>query len=50
MVILKRKQLIMMTMFIFLSVFTFMFSTAKQEKNEIQETVVLPVSRKNRNT
>lgn len=48
MVILRKKQLIMITMFVFLSVFTFMFSTAKQDN--IQETVVLPVSRKNCNT
>lgn len=46
MVILRRKQIILMTLCVFISVFTFMFTTAKEETNE---TVVLPISRKNYN-
>ncbi|MBP3800866.1 MAG: hypothetical protein J6I85_02380 [Clostridia bacterium] len=47
MVILKRKQITIATLCACLSIFTFMFTAGHQEKTE--ETVVLPVSRKENN-
>lgn len=47
MLILKKKQIALATVCVFVSVFTFMFTTAKKET---QETVVLPISRKDNNT
>lgn len=46
MLVLRKKQIAMATLCMCLSIFTFMFTTAKQET---EETVVLPVSRKDYN-
>ena len=49
MLVLRKKQIVITTMCIFLSVFTFMFSTAKGDINEnksVKETVSLPISGK----
>ena len=46
MLVLKKKQIAIATMCMFLSIFTFMFTTANKNTNEsIKETVSLPVSR-----
>ena len=45
MVILNRKRLIIITMFVFVSVFTFMIANKDNKSNTIQ-TVSLPVSNK----
>lgn len=44
MVVLSKKRITLVALCACLSVFTFMFTTAKKET---KETVVLPVSRKN---
>ena len=45
MLVLRKKQIIMASLLASLSIFTFMFTTAKEQ---VKETVSLPVSRKNR--
>ena len=47
MLVLRKKRIALTTFFVFMSVFTFMFTSAKKENTETQETVVLPISRKN---
>ena len=42
MVVIRKKQIIFATLCACLSIFTFMFATAKEE---VKETVSLPVSR-----
>lgn len=44
MVVLNKKRITLVAVCACLSIFTFMFTTAKQDT---KETVVLPVSRKN---
>ena len=44
MLVLRKKQIILATVCACLSIFTFMFTTAKEP---VKETVSLPVSRKN---
>lgn len=46
MLVLRKKQIALATVCVFVSVFTFMFTTAK---SKTQETVVLPISRKDNN-
>lgn len=48
MLVLRKKQIVITTMCIFLSIFTFMFSTANKKTDEnknVKETVSLPISR-----
>ena len=46
MLVLKKKQIVIATMCAFLSIFTFMFTTANNtNENVTKETVSLPVSR-----
>ena len=48
MVILKRKQILLVIVFTFISAFAFMFTSAKKNTKEvIKQTVALPVTRKN---
>lgn len=49
MLVLRKKQVALATVCVFVSVFTFMFTSAKKENKETEETVVLPVSRENNN-
>ena len=44
MTFLRKKQIILATLCAIFSIFTFMFTTAKEE---VKETVSLPVSREN---
>ena len=49
MLVLRKKQIVIITLCTFLSVFTFMFSTANKDINEnksVKETVSLPISGK----
>ena len=47
MLVIRKKQIVIATMFTFLSIFTFMFTTASKEtKEDIKETVSIPSSRK----
>ena len=47
MLVLRKKQIIFTTMCVLVSIFAFMFTTTTKEKNDVKETVSLPVSRKN---
>ncbi len=47
MLVLRKKRIVLITICALFSIFTFMFTTAKQENQITKETVSLPVSRKN---
>ena len=47
MLVLRKKRITLVALCTCLSIFAFMFTTAKEETNKTKETVTLPVSRKN---